>query len=105
MAISDIRGRDNFDIGNLANLLTKIFWLVVSFGALFYFGSDEILGKVSFVVVTGKFAVFFNIEIYRHFSYTNYFCWSIYQYRAGKFGVLQEERSGGSHALGRKSPW
>ena len=69
MAISDFRGRDNFDNGNLANLLTIIFWLNVSFGVIFYMVSVEFVGKVSFVVVWGKFGVFLNIEIFRHSLY------------------------------------
>ena len=66
MAISDFRGRDNLDNRNLANILTKIFWLDVSFGALFYNVSIENVEKVSFVLVWGKFGVFLNIEIFRH---------------------------------------
>ena len=66
MAISVFWGRDNLDNGNLANLLRKIFWLDLSFGALFYNVSIEIVEKVSFVLVWGKFGVFLNIEIFRH---------------------------------------
>ena len=51
MAIPDLRGRDNLDNRNLANLLTKVFGLNVSFGALFYFAPGEFVEKVSFVLV------------------------------------------------------
>jgi hypothetical protein len=66
MAISDFRGRNNLDNRNLANLLGKIFWLDMSFGVLFYDVSVEIVEKVSFVLVLGKFGVFINIGTFRH---------------------------------------
>ena len=91
MAIPDLRGRDNLDNRNLANLLTKVFWLNVSFGALFYFAPDEFVEKVSFVLVLGEFGVFVNIEIHRHSSYMNFFNAEVFfNIEHGIFRVQQE---------------